>query len=40
MLEVLEFFPQDEEFETLADVMKVYGDSDQAPQSGVIDIKP
>ena len=40
VLEVLEFFPQDEEFETLADVMKAYGDSDQAPQSGVIDIKP
>ena len=40
MLEVLEFFPRHEEFETLADVMKAYGDSDQAPQSGVIDIKP
>ena len=40
VLEVLEFFPRHEEFETLADVMKAYGDSDQAPQSGVIDIKP
>ncbi len=40
VLEVLEFFPRDEEFETLADVMKAYGESDQAPQSGVIDIKP
>jgi Protein of unknown function (DUF2795) len=40
MLEVLESFPRHEEFETMADVMKAYGDSDQAPQSGVIDIKP
>ena len=40
VLEVLEFFPLDEEFATLADVMKAYGGSDQAPQSGVIDIKP
>lgn len=40
VLEVLESFPLDEEFATLADVMKAYGGSDQAPQSGVIDIKP
>ena len=40
VLEVLESFPEGEEFETLADVMKAYGDSDQAPQTGVIDIKP
>ncbi len=40
VLEVLEFFPEGEEFETLADVVKAYGESDQAPQSGVIDIKP
>ena len=40
LLEVLEFFPEDEEFETLADVVKACGESDQAPQTGVIDIKP
>jgi len=40
VLEVLESFPDDEEFETAADVMKVYGESDQAPQTGVIDRKP
>jgi Protein of unknown function (DUF2795) len=40
VLEVLESFPEDEEFETLADVMKAYGESDQAPQTGVIDRKP
>jgi hypothetical protein len=38
VLEVLE--PEDEEFETAADVMKAYGEADQAPQSGVIDRKP
>jgi hypothetical protein len=37
---VLESFPEGEEFETLADAMKAYGRSDQAPQTGVIDIKP
>ncbi|HEY1782185.1 MAG TPA: DUF2795 domain-containing protein [Roseiarcus sp.] len=40
VLEVLESFPHGEEFETLADLMKAYGESDQAPQTGVIDIKP
>jgi len=40
VLEVLESFPEGEEFETLADVMKAYGESDQAPQTGVIDRKP
>ncbi len=34
MLEVLEFFPQGEEFQTLADVVKAYGKADQAPQTG------
>jgi hypothetical protein len=40
VLEVLESFPEDEEFESLADVMKAYGESDLAPQTGVIDRKP
>jgi hypothetical protein len=40
VLEVLESFPEDEEFESLADVMKAYGESDQAPQTGIIDRKP
>ena len=33
VLEVLEAFPEDE-FETMADVMKAYGEADQAPESG------
>jgi Protein of unknown function (DUF2795) len=40
VLEVLESFPNGEEFESLADVMRAYGESDQAPQTGIIDIKP
>lgn len=40
VLEILESFPENEEFETLADVMKAYGESDQAPQTGIIDRKP
>jgi hypothetical protein len=40
MLEVLESFSEAEEFESLADVMKAYADSDQAPQTGIIDRKP
>jgi hypothetical protein len=40
VLEVLESFPQGEEFETLADVMKAYGESDQVPQTGIIGQKP
>jgi hypothetical protein len=40
VLEVLESFPEDEEFETAADVMKAYAESDQAPQTGIIDRKP
>ena len=40
VLEVLELFPNDEEFETAADVIKAYGESDQAPQTGIIDRKP
>jgi hypothetical protein len=40
VLEVLESFPEDQEFEKLADVMKAYGEADQAPQTGIIDRKP
>jgi hypothetical protein len=40
MLEVLESFPADEEFETLDDVIKAYGRFDQVPQTGIIDVKP
>ena len=40
VLEVLESFPDGEEFETAADVMKAYGDVDQAPQTGIIDRRP
>jgi len=29
---VLESFPDDEDFESMADVMKAYGEADQAPQ--------
>jgi hypothetical protein len=37
---VLESFPQGKEFETLADVVKAYGEADQVPQTGIIDVKP
>jgi hypothetical protein len=40
MLEVLESFPEGKEFETLADVVKAYGEADQVPQTGIIDLKP
>ena len=40
MLEVLESFPDGKEFETLDDVIKAYGSSDQVPQTGIIDVKP
>jgi hypothetical protein len=40
VLEVLESFPEDGEFETLADVIKAYGETDQAPQTGIIDKRP
>ena len=40
MLEVLESFPAGGEFEALADVIAAYGESDQAPQTGIIDVKP
>jgi Protein of unknown function (DUF2795) len=40
MLEVLESFPNGEQFKSLADVMKAYGDTDQVPQTGIIDRKP
>jgi Protein of unknown function (DUF2795) len=39
-LEVLESFPQGKEFGTLADVVKAYGEADQVPQTGIIDVKP
>ena len=40
MLELLESLPEDEEFETLDDLMKACGESDQAPQSGILERKP
>ena len=40
MLEVLKSLPEDEEFETLDDLMKAYGESDQAPQSGILERRP
>jgi hypothetical protein len=40
VLEVLESLPQDMQFETLADVENAYAESDQAPQTGIIDVKP
>jgi hypothetical protein len=39
VLEVLESFP-DEKFNSMADVIKAYRDSDQAPQTGIIGRKP
>jgi Protein of unknown function (DUF2795) len=39
-LELLDSFPEDAEFESLADVMQAAEGSDQAPQSGIIDVKP
>ena len=38
-LELLESFPDDAEFESLADVIMAYG-SDQVPQTGIGDVKP
>ena len=40
LLEVLESLPEDREFQTLSDVVTACAQSDQTPQSGVIDIKP
>jgi Protein of unknown function (DUF2795) len=40
VLEALESFPNGEQFESLADVTKAYGELDQAPQSGILDRKP
>ena len=40
LLEVLESFPEDAEFESLADVVTACGGSDQVPQTGIIDVKP
>jgi hypothetical protein len=40
MLEVLESFPEGQEFETLADVVRAFGQADQVPQTGIIDVKP
>jgi hypothetical protein len=39
VLEALESFP-DKDFDSMADVVKTYQDSDQAPQTGIIDRKP
>jgi hypothetical protein len=39
-LELLDSFPDDAEFESLADVLRVYGGPDQVPQTGIIDVKP
>ena len=38
VLEALESFP-DKDFDSMADVVKTYQDSDQAPQTGIIDRK-
>ena len=40
VLEVLESFPDGERFETLADVMKAFEDSDYAPQTGINERRP
>jgi hypothetical protein len=40
VLEVLESFPEDQEFETLADVVKAYGETDQAPETGIMSRRP
>jgi Protein of unknown function (DUF2795) len=40
LIEVLQSFPEGRSFESLAEVVRACGDSDQAPQTGVIDIKP
>jgi glutaredoxin-related protein len=40
MLEVLESFPNSKEFGSLADVMKAFRESDQAPQTGILERKP
>jgi hypothetical protein len=40
ILEVLESLPEHEEFKTLDDLLRACGDSDQAPQTGIIDRKP
>jgi hypothetical protein len=40
MLEVLESFPDGQEFETLDDLVKAYGESDQGPQTGILERKP
>ena len=39
VLEALECFP-DREFESLADVLRAYGELDQDPETGVIDKRP
>jgi hypothetical protein len=39
-LEVLESFPKGKKFESLADVVAAYQESDQAPQSGILERKP
>jgi hypothetical protein len=39
VLEALESFP-DKDFDSIDDVIEAYRDSDQAPQTGIIDRKP
>jgi Protein of unknown function (DUF2795) len=39
-LELLESFPEDVQFASLADVTRACEGSDQVPQTGIIDIKP
>jgi hypothetical protein len=39
-LEVLESLPEGKEFATLDDVVRAYGQADQVPQTGIIDVKP
>ncbi len=39
-LELLESFPDGMEFASLDDVIKASQASDQAPQTGIIDVKP
>ena len=40
ILEVLESFPAGTNFESLADVVSAYQESDQAPQTGILERTP
>jgi hypothetical protein len=39
-LDVLQSFPAGEKFESLADVVSAYKESDQAPETGILERKP